>query len=31
VRQQLGLQIKKQGNGYVSVFVVDNVEYPTAN
>ena len=31
VKEQLGLQIKKRGNGYASVFVVDNVEYPSAN
>jgi uncharacterized protein (TIGR03435 family) len=31
VKEQLGLRIKKQGSGYVSVFVVDEVEYPSAN
>jgi len=31
VEEQLGLQIKKRGDGYVSVFVVDHVEYPSAN
>jgi uncharacterized protein (TIGR03435 family) len=31
VKEQLGLQIKKRGDRYVSVFVVDNVDYPSAN
>ena len=31
VKEQLGLEIKKRGDGYASVFVVDNVEYPSAN
>lgn len=31
VKEQLGLSIKKQSNGSDSVFVVDNVEYPSAN
>lgn len=30
LREQLGLQVKKQ-NGAISIFVVDNVEYPSAN
>jgi len=31
VKEQLGLLIKKREDGYVSVFVVDNIEYPSAN
>jgi uncharacterized protein (TIGR03435 family) len=30
MKEQLGLQVKKQ-DGSISVFVVDNVEYPSAN
>ena len=30
VKDQLGLQVKKQ-DAFVSIFVVDNVEYPSAN
>jgi uncharacterized protein (TIGR03435 family) len=30
MKDQLGLQVKKQ-EGSVSIFVVDNVEYPSAN
>jgi uncharacterized protein (TIGR03435 family) len=31
VKEQLGLQIKRRADGSVSIFVVDNVEYPSAN
>ena len=31
LKEQLGLSIKKLGNGSFSVFVVDHVEYPSAN
>jgi uncharacterized protein (TIGR03435 family) len=30
MKEQLGLQLRKQ-NGSISIFVVDNVEYPSAN
>lgn len=30
IREQLGLQVQKE-NGTVSIFVVDNVEYPSSN
>ena len=30
MKEQLGLQVKKQ-DGSISIFVVDNVEYPSAN
>jgi uncharacterized protein (TIGR03435 family) len=31
VKEQLGLQIKRREDGSISIFVVDNVEYPSAN
>lgn len=31
VKAQLGLQVKRRKDGSVSIFVVDNVEYPSAN
>jgi uncharacterized protein (TIGR03435 family) len=30
IKEQLGLQVKKE-NGVISIFVVDNVEYPSTN
>lgn len=31
VKEQLGLDIKQREDGAISIFVVDNVEYPSAN
>ncbi len=30
IKEQLGLQVKKE-DGAISIFVVDNVEYPSSN
>jgi len=31
IKEQLGLQVKKQDQEPISIFVVDNIEYPSAN
>jgi uncharacterized protein (TIGR03435 family) len=30
MKEQLGLRVEKQ-DGFIGIFVVDNVEYPSAN